>query len=284
MYVYTCIYDAHTYIHVYVYIYIYIYMHIYIHTHTHTHISCILYIYTHIHTYEWQWIGRVREWRSSSNDASLHGNSHISLSTSISLSLSLYISLYMICMYVYIYICIYIYTYIYIYIYIYIWNYVKHLFATAAASDREHPAFWNSVNVQLWRYLSSGLVQQRVRGCVCCHRLNSYESWVWLKWYGGPSQSSETIITIYYFKSTLFNTTPLGYICKQSTVDRALWSFSELWQFHVYCIVQLCFDIYIYIHTYIYIYIEREREISYTYIYIYIYIYTWLLNSTPLAY
>ena len=87
---------------------------------------------------------------------------------------------------------------IYIYIYIYIYVSFKNL------------AFWPTPRV--WR--------------------NSYESRVRLKGYGGPFQSSETITMICHFNTALFNSTPLAYICKQSTVERVRKSFSELWQFY----------------------------------------------------
>ena len=51
----------------------------------------------------------------------------------------------------------------------------------------------------------------------------SHEIRVRLKGFGGPSRSSETIVAICYFSSTLFNRTPLACICKQSTVERVLW-------------------------------------------------------------
>ena len=70
---------------------------------------------------------------------------------------------------------------------------------------------------------------------------HSYASRVRLKGYAGPFQSSETIMTICYFNSTLFNSFPLAYIYKQSMVERVRWSFSEHRQVHVDCIVQQYF-------------------------------------------
>ena len=67
------------------------------------------------------------------------------------------------------------------------------------------------------------------------HGYVSYESRVRLKGYSGPFQSSETIMMMLYFSSTLFNGTPLAFTCKQSTVERVR-SLSELWQFHDGCI------------------------------------------------
>ena len=63
-------------------------------------------------------------------------------------------------------------------------------------------------------------------------RDSSYESRARLKGYGGPSQSSEHFMVILCVNCTLFDSTPLAYICKQSTVESVRWSFSELWTFH----------------------------------------------------
>ena len=69
---------------------------------------------------------------------------------------------------------------------------------------------------------------QTIQFYTVMHSSISYESRVRLKGCGGPFQSSEAILMILHFNCILFNSTPLAYIGKQSTVERVRWSFSEL--------------------------------------------------------